>query len=58
MDSYGRDGILVDHAMTDNHSTIITARGEERVAGMVAHLADSLLMVSAGDKNSNRDVRC
>lgn len=38
---------LVHHSMTDDDSSVVTARGKEGIARVVAHLPDCLLVVPA-----------
>lgn len=42
--------LLKDSAMTDDHSTVITARGKERVASMTADRANGLAVMSGERK--------
>ena len=51
LDKYHKmNHLLVDHAMTNYDSSVITARSKKGIASMVAHLPDCLLVMSVQGK--------
>jgi len=47
---------LVHHSMTNDDSSVVTARGKEGIARVVAHLPDCLLVVPAQRSDNIRQL--